>query len=139
MGNTLAVLIVLAIIIGLVYWLIQEAKRKVEETKNFIMGEHGKCIDCMHCYQSNGTFHCAFSKRQDIDMNTEMDCVEVSKLKEEDIAEICSSGYFTTEGQAYIKENLLGKKITKEQFDAFLDLMSNEHPEYIIRSQNIGE
>lgn len=130
--------LILVVIIGLVvYWLVGEGKRKADEIKNSIVGERGYCIDCKYClrdntgaYSSTGYF-CRLCKCQSITQGTIMDCVEKATVTEEDLQEIFKLKYWTTTGEQYIRNSLLGKKMGFTEVDAFLSRLPHEHPEYM--------
>lgn len=135
--KTMGALIFLIVIIGVCVWLVQNSKRKLESAKNFLMGEKGYCLDCKYCirddakqYSDTGYF-CRLSKCIGINETTVMDCMEKPTITEKDLEDLFDLDIWTQEGELYLRNSLLGKKMTFSEIDAFLTALPQEHPQYI--------
>ena len=137
MGGFIFLVILGFVIYGVVSHLKDEVSRKVESAGAFLAGERGRCIDCKHCckddnfqYSRTGYF-CRLSRCEDITESTVMDCKVKPSVTEDDLQELFKLKIWTPEGERYIRGELLGKKMTFDEVDAFLKKIPQEHPEFI--------
>lgn len=134
-------IIFIVIVCGIIYWGTGELKRKAEGAKNFIMGERGHCVDCIHCVYdqsqrfSSTNYFCRLSKCTNITDETVMDCMEMTTVTEEDLDEFMKLDLWTPEGCVYIRESLLGKKMGWTGVNEFMTRLPQEHPEYMKRTE----
>ncbi len=59
-----------------------------------------------------------------------MPCFEKPKVTEDDLRELFTLGVWTSNGQNFIRNSILGEKMTFTELDAFLTKLAEEHPEY---------
>ena len=137
MGKLIVIIILGLIAYGVFSHLKSEVSRKAESAGAFLTGERGRCLDCKHCcrdddfrYSTTGYF-CRLSRCEDVTENTVMDCRVKPTITEEDLKELYRLAIWTPAGEQYIRDRILGKKMTFDEVSAFLKQIPQEHPEYI--------
>lgn len=132
-------LIVIAIVV--IFWLIKGKGYGAARARNSIVswatGEQGRCCECKHCVKdeshrfSKTDWYCSLSKCDSITDSTVMNCFEKPTVTEEDLKFLFDLGVWNASGQRYIRESLLGKKMTFSEVDAFLKEIPIKYPSYI--------
>jgi len=133
------VIIILLLIVGVFIFAGKglTAARAKNSIVSWATGQEGFCADCTHCRKdasrkfSNTDYFCSLSRREDITDETRMQCFEKPKMTEQVLQEIFALGIWTKEGQQYIRQSILGRKMTFAELDQFMTKIPNEHPEYI--------
>lgn len=129
------------IIAGVILWVIKadnyDAARIRNSIATFASPEKGLCTECKHCIKdealihSDTGFYCRLSKAQNIDESTQMQCFEKPTVTETDLSELFSLGIWNEKGRQFIRESILGQKMTFTEVSNFLKTIPIEHPEYI--------
>lgn len=137
MGTIIIILIIGFVVYGLLSNAKTEGSRVVDNATASLTGERGYCINCKHCcrddelqYSKTG-FFCALSRCENIDEETMMDCVVKPTITENDLQELFALKIWTVSGEQYIRNQLLGKKMTFAELDSFLSQLPKTHPEFI--------
>lgn len=133
-------LIVVAVI-AVIIWIIKgngyDAARARNSIVSWATGEEGYCHECKHCVKdcehrfSQADWYCTIGKCDGITENTRMNCFEKPTVTEDDLRELFSLGVWTTAGQQYIRDSILGKKMTFSEVDSFLKELPQKYPHYI--------
>ena len=130
--------IIILIIIAIVIWIIKgqgyDAARLRNSFVSWAAGEEGFCRECKYCIKDSNSFtghRCSIGKCENITDTTRMDCFEKPTVNENDLQELFSMGIWTYEGQQYIRNSILGKKMTFSELDEFLKEIPKKYPYYI--------
>lgn len=133
-----------------VFWIVKgnsyDAAKLRNKVKTWANDEEGYCCECKHCVKdpsrrfSNTKYYCSISNCSDITPETIMNCFEKPIITEKDLAELFALGIWNEQGKSYIRKNILGKKMTFSELDAFLKDLPQKYPnfidpEYIKRNQ----
>ena len=134
-------IILVAIAVAVVVWLVKGKGYGAARARNSIVswatGEEGYCCECKHCikddahrYSETG-WYCSISKCDCINECTRMKCFEKPTVTEDDLRQLFALGVWTAAGQQFIRESILGKKMTFSEIDAFLKEIPSKYPHYI--------
>lgn len=128
-------LLIIGVVIFIV-WLVKSDSYDAARIKNSIStwatDNEGLCNECKHCYRDeSGNWICSLSKCNNISEDTRMKCFEKPTVTENDLKLLFDLGVWTQEGQNYIRESILGKKMTFSEIDEFLKEVPIKFPDYI--------
>ncbi len=133
--------IILVIIVAIIVWIVKgkgyDAARARNSIVSWATGEEGFCHECKHCVRdaehrySQADWYCTIGKCNYIDENTRNNCFEKPTVTEEDLRELFSLGIWTVAGQNYIRDSILGKKMTFSEVDDFLKEVPKKFPQFI--------
>ena len=128
-------LLIVGIII-LIVWLLKSDSYNAARIRNSVTtwasGDEGLCNECKHCYRDDsGNWTCSLSKCNNITEQTRMKCFEKPTVNENDLKILFDLGVWTEDGQEYIRQSILGKKMTFSEIDEFLKKIPSKFPNYI--------
>lgn len=133
---------ILIVAAGVAIYLVVKGKgywgaRTQNKIKATFAPEEGYCCDCRYCakdesgrYSQTGYF-CRLSNASDITEATRMNCFEKPIITAADLEQLFSLGVWNERGKDYLRQELLNKRMTYREMDAFLKRVPNEHPGYI--------
>lgn len=122
--------------IGVIVWLVKGNSLGAARARNSVVswatGDEGFCNECKHCYRNESDdWVCSLSKCNNITEQTRMKCFEKPTVTENDLQLLFDLGVWTEEGQNYIRQSILGKKMTFSEIDDFLKEIPVNFPNYI--------